>query len=110
VWVVTAAGLAGGFAGLGIDLLVEMDDDQVAIAIPTATMTLGLIGGVVLTRNATWTDEASKDPWGNSLLSLDSGPHLALPLPTPGVSATLDREGRRHRVPVVEARLIQVGF
>lgn len=44
------AGVAGGLAGAGIDLLVQPQSEKVAIAIPLVTSTLGLVLG------ATWAD------------------------------------------------------
>lgn len=47
---ISIAGLAGALAGAGIDLLMQPDDDKVAVFIPTATATAGLVFGIARTR------------------------------------------------------------
>lgn len=44
---VSIAGVLGGVAGLGIDLLVQPDDEKVAIGIPLITSVAGLVTGVM---------------------------------------------------------------
>ncbi len=45
VWLATGFGIAGGAAGLGIDLLIEVDDAKLAITIPALTSLVGLSYG-----------------------------------------------------------------
>lgn len=47
---VSIAGVLGGLAGLGIDLLIEPDDEKVAIGIPLAGSLAGLGVGMVTSR------------------------------------------------------------
>jgi hypothetical protein len=79
---VSIAGVLGGLAGAGIDLLAEPDDEKTAIAIPLATSILGLGVGVLATRGDTDTAEAPGAPPGSALLGLRDG-RLALGLPMP---------------------------
>jgi len=51
VWIITASGLAGLVAGLGIDILVQPDDDAAALGIPLATSVIGLAIGTSATRD-----------------------------------------------------------
>ncbi len=110
IWVVSAAGIAGGVAGVGIDLLVQPEATDVAIGIPTLSATLGLVLGSVLTKNTKWRDEASIEPWNDSLLSLNHGAELGFPLPQPGTVTTFDTKARRKLVPSWEIKLVQASF
>lgn len=48
--IASIAGVAGGLAGAGLDLLIQPDDEKVAIAIPLISSTLGLALGMGLDR------------------------------------------------------------
>lgn len=48
---ISIAGVAGGLAGLGLDLLIQPRDERLAVAIPMATSALGLVLGVSWTRH-----------------------------------------------------------
>ncbi len=50
-WLVTAAGLAGGVAGLGVDLLAETDDAKSSIVAPMLMSMGGLALGFALTKD-----------------------------------------------------------
>lgn len=82
---VSIAGVIGGVGGLGLDLLLQPDDDKTLVAIPFATSLLGLAIGVVTTRDS----GAELAPPGSSLSSvsgalfkLDEG-HFGVGFPTP---------------------------
>jgi hypothetical protein len=49
-WLVSAIGLAGLLAGIGLDLIIEPDDIQGAIVPPLAGSIVGLLTGVSMTR------------------------------------------------------------
>lgn len=82
---VSIAGVLGGLAGAGIDLLAKPDDDKVAIGIPLAGSILGLGLGMVTTRNRG--DETAELPGGGpdgALLRLRDGKlSLGAPMPMP---------------------------
>jgi hypothetical protein len=90
----TAAGIAGGLAGFGVDLLASVDDERVSFAIPAATSALGLIVGALATRNQRDADE-DEAPSG-ALLTLRDRARLNVPLPFPAVLPS-DERGRRWR-------------
>lgn len=48
--IISAAGLAGGVAGLGLDLLLDVHDEETAVLIPTLTSAVGLVAGGFMTR------------------------------------------------------------
>lgn len=48
---ISIAGVMGGLAGGGLDLLIQPDDEKVAIGIPLATSIAGLALGATLTRD-----------------------------------------------------------
>jgi hypothetical protein len=77
----TAAGLAGGIVGLGIDLLVNTDDEELTIAVPAVTSALGLIVGAYATRHQRDPDEAPSD--GFALVTVRDGFRVNAPLPLP---------------------------
>ena len=84
---VSIAGVIGGLGGLGLDLLLQPDDDKTLVAIPLATSLLGLGIGVVTTRGAD-TELARADDslssLSGALFKLDEGRFgVGFPTPTP---------------------------
>ena len=88
---VSIYGVIGGLAGLGLDLLVQPDDERVAVGIPLAGSVVGLAVGAGST-----SDYDAPVPGGGSgpgygamsgaLLNLaDGGWSVAAPIPTPRV-------------------------
>ena len=102
----TAAGLAGGLAGFGIDLLVKTEDEAETFGIPAATSALGLLIGALATRNQRDVEESDGDP--GSLLSFRQRLRLNVPLPVPAALPT-DEPGRRWR-PGVRISLFSAEF
>jgi len=81
---VSIAGVVGGLAGGGLDLIIQPDDEKVAIAIPLATSIAGLAIGVATTRdsNADRTALSRQDLPVDALLLVDNGRwSLGTPLP-----------------------------
>lgn len=111
VRITSAAGLAGGIAGLGLDLLFEVDDDQAAVLIPTAGATVGLGLGATLAsrRRPLERREASGTP-RLALITLDRRVAMDLPLPLPATVPQLSRDGRIRPSPAVQIRLFQAHF
>jgi hypothetical protein len=99
---ISMAGLIGGLAGGGIDLLVQPDDTDVAIAIPLATSLAGLFLGAHLTRNFDGGDGGQ----GGVLLDVRDGRlNLDMPAPIPTLVRD-DRTGKSHpalHIPVLRA-------
>jgi hypothetical protein len=72
--IISAAGLAGGVAGLGLDLLTDVDDEDVAVLIPTITSAIGLVAGAFMTqRFDSGSPTPNSTPAQLGLLSLESG-------------------------------------
>jgi len=95
VRLITAAGVAGGLAGFGIDLLFSVDDGGAVLGIPAATSAIGLIAGAVATRHTKDADDgAAASP---AFLTVRNGVHLRLPLPIPALIPTEERGARRLR-------------
>jgi hypothetical protein len=113
VRLVSVTGLAGLVAGLGLDLLFEVDDDQAAFAIPLATSLAGLVAGAEWTRH----HDARRQDFGErasagALLEMRRGGRVgfAIPLPTPTVIPA-GYDGRRmRREPGLRLRLFEASF
>ncbi|HUF75299.1 MAG TPA: hypothetical protein VMM35_03430 [Longimicrobiales bacterium] len=82
---VSIAGVLGGLAGGGLDLILQPDDAKVAVAIPLAGSLLGLGIGIGATREDGGTRVGSPDggPDGAILTLRDGRLGLGTPLPTP---------------------------
>lgn len=94
---VSLGGVIGGLAGLGLDLLIEPDDDKVAIAIPLATGVAGLaIGGA--TSRPSGPREPSRNAGPGGLLEIDrDGIALGTPAFTPRRLPVQTVDGTRWR-------------
>lgn len=103
---ITAAGLGGGLAGLGVVLLTSTDSDDGVIGIMAASTTLGLIGGAALVRDRSGPDQGAAGP---ALLNYRGNWSLGTPLPTPAAILTPDG-ARRHRVPGVRIPLLHLNW
>jgi hypothetical protein len=87
---VSIAGVLGGLAGAGVDLLAEPDDEKAAIAIPLATSLMGLGIGIMTTRNQDDTAEGPSAPLDGALLRFRDGRlALGVPVPTPRLMPVL---------------------
>ena len=86
---ISIAGVIGGLAGGGLDLLIQPDNEKVAIGIPLATSIAGLAMGAVLTRDRPSEEDLFRGsgPTGaaeNSLLHYANGRvGLGMPAPLP---------------------------
>lgn len=105
---ITAAGLAGGLAGFGIDLLADVDDDRTALGVAAGASALGLLLGAALTHDRDDLDQVSGDV--TALVSLRDGVGLALPLPVPGVVRLSDRIGRTRLRPAARILVFSATF
>jgi hypothetical protein len=109
VRLITAAGLAGGLAGFGIDLLASVDDDGTALGIAAGTSALGLILGTVATRDRDDLDQP--DGLGSAaLLEVRDGVRFGVPLPQPAAVRSFPRTGRSRLLPAAKVNLISVTF
>lgn len=82
VRIINLGALVGGLGGVGIDLLLQPDDDATAIAIPLVTSLVGLGIAAAKTGDSA-PDQGEQGPdGGTSLLDYRNG-ELALNVPTP---------------------------
>ena len=102
---ISIAGVAGGVAGLGVDLLVQPDDERVALAIPLAGSIAGLIVGTRWVRGRA--DEGDLRGGEEALLQVEDG-KWAMSVPTP--QPAMLRDGRGERVPALAVPIFQARF
>ncbi len=111
VRLITAAGLAGGLAGLGIDLIAQPDDERVGLAIAAAGSAAGLLTGALATRKQRDLDTQEAAGGGaNALAQWNNGLRFALPLPEPATFQIEGRDGRLHTVRAARLRLFDARF
>lgn len=103
----TAAGIAGGLAGIGIDLIASIDDERSSWAIPAATSALGLLAGALATANRRDADEG--EAAGAALLTVRERARLGVPLPFPAAIPT-EEPGRRRFRPGLRFLLLDAEF
>jgi hypothetical protein len=75
---ISIAGVLGGLAGAGLDLIAQPDNEKVLMAIPLAGSIIGLTVGALATRN----EDPTRVGAVGTLLRLDGG-RLALGTPVP---------------------------
>lgn len=100
---ISAAGLAGGAAGLGVALLASVETDGQAAALAMAGTTAGLVAGTLLTRDR----GEGGGPEGGALLGYRGGWRLGMPVPVPSLVAA-PATSRRSTVPGIRVPLVQV--
>jgi hypothetical protein len=107
---ISIAGLAGALAGGGVDLLVRIDNNKVAVAIPMAGAAAGLLLGAASTRSmpaeALAPGTRGVDPADGALLGVRDG-RLSLGVPALTPVLLRDRAGARAtavHVPLLSAR------
>jgi len=83
VRVASAAGLAGGLAGLGVVLLASVDESKGAFAIITGGVTAGLIAGAALGKDKSDRLAQINIPIAPALVSGVGKPRLGIPVPYP---------------------------
>jgi hypothetical protein len=106
---ISIAGVIGGVAGAGVDLIVQPDDERTAIAIPLATSIVGLAIGVATTRGIAARSVPDTGP-DAALLQIEGGRvSSGVPMPVTRVVPVV-RHGRRTREVVAGVTLIQVRF
>lgn len=109
---ISVGGLIGGFGGLGLALIGNVDNEKTAIALPFIGSVAGLIAGGALTRG----DDVREDPFDASsagpapgaLINWTGGAlSLSTPLPIPWRDPAVRMEGRSGlawKVPLVNVR------
>jgi hypothetical protein len=107
---VSIAGVLGGLAGLGVDLLAKPDDEKVALGIPLAGSILGLGVGMYATRAGGAVREALGDGPDGALVGVRDG-RLAIgtPIPVP-TWVPAGRDGGAARRPALRLELLRASF
>ncbi len=109
VRLISIAGVIGGLSGAGVDLIVQPDDDKVAVAIPMATSALGLLIGAVTTRNYD-AQSGGGDDADAALLRFEHGRFaLGAPAPVP-MLLPVERAGRTRLAPAAGVTLFRARF
>jgi len=105
----TAAGIAGGLAGLGIDLLANIEDDQAAFAVAAAGSAIGLLAGAWMGRGRT--DEPQGEEATLALLTVrdGSGVRFRAPVPVPA-ALPVEERGKRSLRPGLRVLLLDAVF
>lgn len=112
---ISVGGLIGAFGGLGLNLLVQPDDDKTVMAIVLASSIAGLVAGAAGTRDDRGETDPSEDleaaasmPAPGSLLNWSDGDWaFSTPLPTPLLEPSLRSEGHGGlvwKVPLLKVR------
>lgn len=116
---ISIAGVIGGLAGAGLDLMIQPDDAKVAMGIPLAGSIVGLAAGAALTTG--WDRRGPAGPGGGkdadgapglggSLLGFRDGHvHLGIPSPFPTLVPVESERGFSYR-PAVGFTLLKGSF
>jgi hypothetical protein len=109
---VSIYGVMGGLAGLGVDLIVQPDNDKAAMAVPLVGSIVGLLVGAGVTRGYDGPDTAGPVEGlpGSALLRVRDGRvGMGLPMPTP---RRVSLDGARSRGPrtVLGLTLLEMRF
>ena len=92
VRVASAAGLAGGLAGIGVALIADVEETKSVFAITTVGVTAGLIAGYALGKDNTSRLANISVPLAPALVSGVGKPKIGIPIPYPkkgGVGVSL---------------------
>jgi len=106
---ISIAGVIGGLAGAGVDLIAQPDGEKTAIAIPLATSIAGLAIGAATTRHYDARSAPGDGP-DAALLQLRGG-RVSFGIPLPGVvAAPVVRNGRLAHEPAAGVTLFHARF
>ena len=103
--------LVGGLSGLGVDLLLEPDDDAALIAIPLVGSVAGMLTAVYATRNDRREAAEADDAAGAALFGYSDGRlSMNAPMPSPTMLPMDDVNGRPVWRPGVTVQLFRASF
>jgi hypothetical protein len=109
---ISIAGVLGGLAGGGIDLIAQPDNEKVAVAIPLAGSLLGLVLGTVATREGDAARIGPSGPGGDdgALLGLRDGRlDLGTPVPVPTLLPSYRPDGTRWQ-PAIRLEIFRATY
>jgi hypothetical protein len=111
VRMINLGALVGGLSGLGIDLLVDPDEESTAIAIPLVTSIGGLVVAAYATRNSDGGFTEAGAEAGAALFGFrDGGFTLNTPMPIPAMLPMDDETGRPSWRPGVTFEIFRARF
>jgi hypothetical protein len=111
VRLISVGALIGGVGGLGIDLLLQPDDETTVLAIPLVTSLAGLGIAAHATRDRDTGGGGAPDDAGTALLGWADGRlSLGAPMPIPALLAADDANGRPAWRPGVSVELFRARF
>jgi hypothetical protein len=94
VRLVSIVGIAGGLAGLGIDLIAEVDDDKTGVAIPLVGSAIGLaIGAAAMVGREQSSSPSGGGEGASALFHFGDGAGFGTPIPVPVSYPALQRDG-----------------
>jgi len=106
---VSLGGVVGGLAGLGLDLIIQPDDENVAILIPTVTSAAGLLVAANSLRSR-GSDDGGNDPGAGGGSSLLDYRHGRWQLRTPALGLKVERERQQKAKTSLYVPLLQATF
>jgi hypothetical protein len=110
---ISIAGVVGLLGGLGLDLIVQPEDERAAFLIPAVTSAAGLVYGVASTRDYDRSSQGGggQEAGGGALLRLREGTWtMALPRPHPRVLREQVPGRRDASAPTVGITLLDARF
>lgn len=111
VRIINLGALVGGLGGLGIDLLVQPNDDEAFIAIPLVTSIAGLAIAAHATRNSDGAVSGPGDELGQALFSYRDGKlSVGTPMPMPALLPMDDVNGRPTWRPGLSVEWLRAKF
>lgn len=114
-WLISAMGIAGMAAGWGVDLIIQPDNEELALGIPMATSAVGLMLGTRSAREMArrGPDDGAADAAALPSALLDASGsrlRLGLPVPTPTLVPVGERGPRRLYRPALAVPLFRAAF
>jgi hypothetical protein len=104
---ISIAGVAGLAGGLGVDLLVQSENERVNIGIPMVTSIIGLVVGTKWASDRGPGDAGEDGGSGDALLNVERG-KLGLSTPMPSPMMLRNEQGRR--VPGLAIPILNASF
>lgn len=109
--VINLGALLGGLGGVGIDLLVQPDDEEVALLVPLVASLAGLGIAAYGTRDPDQSIERRSQDLDLALIRFsDGGWRLAAPMPIPTLLPMDDADGRPTWRPGISLELLRATF
>lgn len=107
---VSIAGVVGGLAGAGLDLIIQPEDEKAAIAVPLAGSVIGLALGIAGTRGGGQSTASNFERASGALFGVSNGAlRVDAPVPAPTMVPADGPRGPRWR-PALRVELFKASF